>query len=81
MSRAYAMAFVAAVDALPAPQREVFLLQAEGELALDEIASITATGIETVRSRLRYAMQKLRAACAPWTEPSRTAVAGTNDER
>ncbi len=82
MSRAYARAFVAAVDALPAPQREVFLLHADGELALDEIASLTSAGVETVKSRLRYAMRKLRAVCAHWTEPSRTtAAAGNHDER
>jgi RNA polymerase sigma-70 factor, ECF subfamily len=45
---------------LPAPQREAFLLAEEGGLSLEEIAATTATGRETVKSRLRYAVDKLR---------------------
>ncbi|MBT8130791.1 MAG: RNA polymerase sigma factor [Gammaproteobacteria bacterium] len=51
----------AALARLPEEQREVFLLRAEGGLGLDEIATVTATGRETVKSRLRYATRKLRA--------------------
>ena len=53
-----------ALDALPAEQREVVLLRLEQELTLDEIGGITGVGRETVKSRLRYAMDKLRAALA-----------------
>ncbi|MBO3277079.1 RNA polymerase sigma factor [Pseudomonas schmalbachii] len=49
-----------ALDALPGEQREVFLLRAHGELELTEIAELTQTPAETVKSRLRYALQKLR---------------------
>jgi RNA polymerase sigma-70 factor (ECF subfamily) len=66
MSRAQAQAFVAAVEALPGPQREAFLLQADGGLSLEEIATITQVGHETVKSRLRYAMAKLRSAMEAW---------------
>jgi RNA polymerase sigma factor (sigma-70 family) len=66
LSRAQARAFVAAVEALPAAQREAFLLQAEGGLSLEEIAAVTRAGNETVKSRLRYAMSKLRAAMEDW---------------
>src|SRR5262245_57161178 len=52
---------LAALDALPAAQREAFLLQQEGEMSLEEIASVTRTSRETVKSRLRYAVAKLRA--------------------
>jgi RNA polymerase sigma-70 factor (ECF subfamily) len=45
---------------LPAEQREVFLLRAHGDLDLAQIASLTETPLETVKSRLRYAQQKLR---------------------
>ena len=45
---------------LPAPQREAVLLAEEGGLSLEEIAAATATGRETVKSRLRYAVGKLR---------------------
>jgi RNA polymerase sigma-70 factor, ECF subfamily len=51
---------VAAVEALPASQREAFLLAAEGGLTVDEIGNATGTGFETAKSRLRYAYAKLR---------------------
>lgn len=50
-----------ALDELPPEQREVLLLRLEQELTLDEIGKITGVGRETVKSRLRYAMDKLRA--------------------
>lgn len=49
-----------ALDALPPEQREVLLLRLEQELTLEEIGAITGVGRETVKSRLRYAMDKLR---------------------
>jgi len=49
-----------ALQTLPADQREVFLLRAHGDLDLAQIASLTETPLETVKSRLRYAQQKLR---------------------
>ena len=58
--RDLARRLASALDALPAPQREAFLLAEEGGLTLDEIAKATACGRETVKSRLRYALGKLR---------------------
>ncbi len=49
-----------AVERLPDEQREAFLLQAEGELSVEEIATLTGVGFETVKSRLRYARARLR---------------------
>ncbi|MBT8768344.1 RNA polymerase sigma factor [Metapseudomonas boanensis] len=49
-----------ALDELPGDQREVFLLRAHGDMELSEIAELTRTPAETVKSRLRYALQKLR---------------------
>jgi RNA polymerase sigma-70 factor (ECF subfamily) len=49
-----------ALALLPPEQREVFLLHEEGGLTLEEIAGVTGTGRETVKSRLRYALAKLR---------------------
>lgn len=49
-----------ALEELPPEQREVLLLRLDRELALEEIAQITGVGRETVKSRLRYAMDKLR---------------------
>lgn len=49
-----------ALQALSVEQREAFLLQAEGGLSLEEIANTQGVGRETVKSRLRYALAKLR---------------------
>jgi RNA polymerase sigma-70 factor (ECF subfamily) len=51
-----------ALATLPAAQREAFLLQQEGGLSLAEIAELTGAGVETVKSRIRYALAKLRVA-------------------
>ena len=40
----------------------MFLLHEEAGLSLDQIASVTDANRETVKSRLRYAVNKLRAA-------------------
>jgi RNA polymerase sigma-70 factor (ECF subfamily) len=45
---------------LPQEQREAFLLKEEGGLSLEQIAEATGVGRETVKSRLRYALAKLR---------------------
>jgi RNA polymerase sigma-70 factor (ECF subfamily) len=47
---------------LPDEQRDVFLLHEEAGLDLDEIALITGSNRETTKSRLRYAVNKLRIA-------------------
>jgi RNA polymerase sigma-70 factor, ECF subfamily len=60
-------AFARALEALPMLQREAFLLRAETDLSVEEIAQITNTGHETVKSRLRYAMDRLRRALEPWS--------------
>lgn len=52
---------VAALEALPAAQRDAFLLHVEGGLAVGEIAALTSAPAETVKSRLRYAYKRLRA--------------------
>ena len=59
-SKAIAVRIGSALAALPAAQREVFLMAEAGGMTLDEIAAATASGRETVKSRLRYAMGKLR---------------------
>jgi len=50
----------AAVNGLPAKQREVLLLRLEGDLDLDAIAAVTSVKRETAKSRLRYAVGKLK---------------------
>ena len=50
-----------ALAELPLAQRVALQLRLEEELSLEEIADITDSGRETVKSRLRYAMARLRA--------------------
>lgn len=54
-----------ALEELPDEQREAFLLRAESEMSLEEIAEVTGVGRETVKSRLRYALAKLRERLRP----------------
>ena len=54
--------FRRALDALPVEQRNVFVLYEESGLSLEEIGRITGVGMETAKSRLRYAVGKLRTA-------------------
>jgi RNA polymerase sigma-70 factor (ECF subfamily) len=49
------------VESLPALQRETFLLKHDAGMTLLEIAAALDTGAETAKSRLRYAMERLRA--------------------
>ena len=50
----------ALLAALPPPQREALLLKEEGGFSLDEMAALLGEEKETIKSRLRYATQKLR---------------------
>jgi RNA polymerase sigma-70 factor (ECF subfamily) len=58
-----------ALEALPQEQRDVVLLRLEQELTLEQIGAITGVGRETVKSRLRYAMDKLRQQLPATSEP------------
>lgn len=58
--RATARALEHCLGQLPLPQREVFLLREETGCSLAEIAAITGAGLEAAKSRLRYALAKLR---------------------
>ena len=49
-----------AVQALPEEQREALLLKLDAGLALDEIAAVTGVNRETAKSRLRYAVARLK---------------------
>lgn len=64
-------ALLAAVYALPREQREAFLLHEETGLTIEEIARVTDVPVETAKSRLRYAVRKLKnsLATAAQTEP------------
>ena len=54
-----------ALHALPDEQRVAVQLRLSEEMPLEQIAQITGVGRETVKSRLRYAIDKLRASLSP----------------
>ena len=51
-------------------QRDVFLLYEETGLGLEDIGRITGVAMETAKSRLRYALGKLRGALRQHQSPS-----------
>jgi RNA polymerase sigma-70 factor, ECF subfamily len=57
---------LALVESLPSAQREVILLRAEAGMSIEEIATVTMAERETVKSRLRYAMDKLKRGMEGW---------------
>jgi RNA polymerase sigma-70 factor (ECF subfamily) len=59
-SRQQARRLMELLAGLPAAQREVFLMYEEGGLSLEQIAVATGANREAVKSRLRYALAKLR---------------------
>ncbi len=50
----------AAIAELPEAQREAFLLKENTGLSVEQIAEITGVNAETAKSRIRYALNKLR---------------------
>ena len=54
------------LEALPEAQRESFVLQHEAGMSIEEIAAVTGVTRETAKSRLRYAMAKLRSGMHGW---------------
>ena len=61
----------AMIRLLPADQREALVLQQFNGMSLEEIAVLVSAPVETVKSRLRYAMRKLRQELAPAAEEVR----------
>jgi RNA polymerase sigma-70 factor (ECF subfamily) len=59
------------LEQLPLPQRSAFLLHHDDGLALDEVASALEVGFETAKTRLRYAMSKLRTCMGAYLVPLR----------
>ena len=69
-SREQATALLNAIEQLPEDQREAFLLQAEGDMSVEEIAAAIGVTFETAKSRLRYARNKLKTLLADFAEVS-----------
>lgn len=59
---------LALIVRLPPDQREAFLLREEAGMSIDEIAECTGVPPETAKSRLRYAVNKLRAGLSEYHE-------------
>ena len=57
------------LEQLPLPQRSAFLLHHDDGLALDEVAHALEVGFETAKTRLRYAMSKLRTCMGAYLAP------------
>jgi RNA polymerase sigma-70 factor (ECF subfamily) len=57
---------LALLDALPPAQREAFVLQHEAGMSVEDIAAATGVTRETAKSRLRYALAKLRLGMSKW---------------
>jgi len=60
-----------AVDELPTEQREVFLMREVSNLPFKEIAQITGVPENTVKSRMRYALERLQQALCEYEEYAR----------
>ena len=65
-SRQQAARLLELIEALPEAQREAFVLQHESGMSVEDIASVTGVTRETAKSRLRYAMSKLRSGMQGW---------------
>jgi len=57
------------LEQLPLPQRSAFLLHHDDGLSLDEVARALDVGFETAKTRLRYAMSKLRGCMGAYLAP------------
>src|SRR5690606_6429617 len=71
LSREIGARVIAAVEELPEEQREVFLLRHLGDVPFQEIATITGVGENTVKSRMRYALERLQKALCEFEEYAR----------
>ena len=57
------------LEQLPLQQRSAFLLHHDDGLALAEVATALEVGFETAKTRLRYAMSKLRSCMGAYLAP------------
>jgi RNA polymerase sigma-70 factor, ECF subfamily len=57
---------LALIAELPEAQREAFLLQQEAGMSVEQISAATGVTRETAKSRLRYALSKLRRGMSAW---------------
>jgi RNA polymerase sigma-70 factor, ECF subfamily len=60
-----------AVERLPPDQREVFLLREIGNVPFKDIAQMTGVSENTVKSRMRYALERLQEALSEYEDYAR----------
>ena len=60
-----------AIESLPDEQREIFLLREVADLQFNEIANVIGCPENTVKSRMRYALEKLREALEEYRDLAR----------
>ncbi len=70
-SRELALRLRQAIEALPDEQREIFLLREVADLQFNEIAKVIGCPENTVKSRMRYALEKLREALEEYRDLAR----------
>ncbi len=62
---------IQAVETLPDDQREVYLLREVANLSFKEIAEVTGVAENTAKSRMRYALERLRTRLSDFEEYAR----------
>lgn len=62
------------LEALPLPQKTAFLMHHEEDLAVGDLAQVLGVGFETAKTRLRYAMAKLRTCMGAYLPASATSA-------
>jgi RNA polymerase sigma-70 factor (ECF subfamily) len=65
-NREAALALQEALCEIPDEQREVVIMRIWSGMTLEEISAVTATPLNTVASRYRYALEKLRERLQPY---------------
>jgi RNA polymerase sigma-70 factor (ECF subfamily) len=62
---------IAAIDALPEEQREVILMREFQNMAFKDIAEVVGVPENTVKSRMRYALERLQRALSEYEDYAR----------
>jgi RNA polymerase sigma-70 factor (ECF subfamily) len=70
-----------ALAGLPVEQREVFLMRELQDMPFADIAVAVGASLPTVKSRMRYALERLRGALEEWHDSSPRAAAGGGVEQ
>lgn len=70
-SREFGVRLKQALESLPDEQREIFLLREVADLQFNEIANVVGCPENTVKSRMRYALEKLREALEEYRDLAR----------